>query len=204
MLGLGNFKLLTNRANCSFFDLSMTWDTGDLAQRWVQPYGVPSTFAIQNTTLFAQVALQVNAFHASGSSINSRTASGERSFSANSRWHSTTNFRASKRFAFASASVSPWEIAAGISSTKQVYPPSFAGSKTAVSFMRVCYHNTGCPQCPKLAPIDRSNLARAAYSSLIFRVPVLELCRGRNRPRGRPPAQIRTCGTTASGSCLGS
>jgi hypothetical protein len=29
-------------------------------------------------------------------------------------------------------------------------------------------------------------------------------CRGRDRPSGRPPARIPTCGTTASGSCLGS
>jgi|SRR6185437_2959193 putative transposase len=28
------------------------------------------------------------------------------------------------------------------------------------------------------------------------------MCRGRDRPRGRPPARIPTCGTTASGSCL--
>jgi hypothetical protein len=48
---------------------------------------------------------------------------------------------ASKRFALASASVSPCEIAAGISSTKQVYPPSFAGSKTAVSFISIDYHS---------------------------------------------------------------
>ena len=27
--------------------------------------------------------------------------------------------------------------------------------------------------------------------------------RGRDGPYGPPPAQIRTCGTTASGSCLG-
>ena len=59
------------------------------------------------------------------------------SFSANSRWHSSTSFSASNRLALASASVSPWEIAAGTSSTKQVYPPSAAGSKTAVSFMVV-------------------------------------------------------------------
>ncbi len=32
------------------------------------------------------------------------------------------------------------EIAAGISSTKHVYPPSLAGSKTAVSFMPTNYH----------------------------------------------------------------
>ena len=29
------------------------------------------------------------------------------------------------------------------------------------------------------------------------------LCRSRNAPRGAPPPQIRTCGTTASGSYLG-
>lgn len=70
----------------------------------------------------------------------SRTASDEMFFSARSRWHSKTIFSASKRFVLASASVSPCEIAAGISCTKQVYPPSLAGSKTAVSFMRIDYH----------------------------------------------------------------
>ena len=85
-----------------------------------------------------------NPFHASEISIGSRTASGERFFSTKSRWHCTTSFRASSRFAFASARVSPCEIAAGISSTKQVNPPSLAGSKTAVSFIRLCYHKTVC------------------------------------------------------------
>ena len=47
---------------------------------------------------------------------------------------------ASRRFAFASARVSPCEMAEEISSTKQVYPSSLAGSKTAVSFMlRNCH-----------------------------------------------------------------
>lgn len=58
-----------------------------------------------------------------------------------SRWHSRTSFSASRRFALASASVSPCEIAARISSTKQVYPPSLAGSKTAVTFMPVDYNS---------------------------------------------------------------
>ena len=62
--------------------------------------------------------------------------------SASSRWHSRTSFKASRRFALASSMVSPCEIAAGISSTKQVYPPSLAGSKTAVSFMLVNYQVT--------------------------------------------------------------
>src|SRR5207249_7107328 len=59
---------------------------------------------------------------------------------ASSRWHSRTSFKASRRFALASSTVSPCEIAAGISSTKQVYPPSLAGSKTAVSLMLIDYH----------------------------------------------------------------
>ena len=84
--------------------------------------------------------LQLAELHASANSIVSRKASGESSFSANSRWHSRTNFKASRRFALASSMVSPCEIAAGISSTKQVYPPSLAGSKTAVSFMLINYH----------------------------------------------------------------
>src|SRR5204862_6728214 len=73
-------------------------------------------------------------------SIISRKASGESSFSASSRWHSRTSFKASRRFALASSRVSACEIAAGISSTKQVYPPSLARSKTAVSFMLRNYH----------------------------------------------------------------
>ena len=137
---LRNFKLFTNYPNCPLLDFPMAGDAGDLALRRVQPYGVPTTLAIKETTLFAQVALQVDPLHGSASSMISRTASDERSFSANSRWHSKTNLTASRRFARASASVSPCEIAAGISSTKQVYPPSFAGSKTAVNFMPLEYH----------------------------------------------------------------
>jgi len=135
-LRVTNFELFTNRANCSLFDFSMAGDTCDLALYGVQPYGVPATLTIKLATLSSQVALQVDSLHASASSMVSRTASGERFFSANSRWHSKTNFSASRRLALASSSVSPCEIAAGISSTKQVYPPSFAGSKTAVIFIR--------------------------------------------------------------------
>ena len=138
--GLRNFALFTDCANCSLFNFAMTRDTGDLALRWVQPYRVPSTFTIRHTALFAQISLQVDALHASVSSMTSRTASGERFFSDRSRWHSRTSFNASSRFALASGSVSPWEIAAGISSTKHVYPPSFAGSKTAVNFIWLDYH----------------------------------------------------------------
>jgi hypothetical protein len=144
--GLWNFKLLANCANCPVFDFPMAGYAGDLALRGVQPYGVPATLTIKETPPFAQVPLQVNPLHASASSMISRTASGERFFSTKSRWHSKTSFSASKRFALASASVSPCEIAAGISSTKHVYPPSFAGSKTAVSFIFEDYHTPASAQ----------------------------------------------------------
>src|SRR5687767_14170738 len=58
----------------------------------------------------------------------------------NSRRACNTSLRASTRLALASSSVSPWEMAAGISSIKQVYPPSSAGSKTAVSFIVIVCH----------------------------------------------------------------
>ena len=54
-----------------------------------------------------------NEFHASAISKTSRTACGERLFSASSRWHCSASFSASARFALASWMVSPWEIAAG-------------------------------------------------------------------------------------------
>src|SRR5713101_5386994 len=76
--------------------------------------------AIQNATVLAQMAFQFREFHASAISITSRTACGERPFSASSRWHCSASFSASARFALASSMVSPCEIAAGISSTKQV------------------------------------------------------------------------------------
>jgi hypothetical protein len=37
-------------------------------------------------------------------------------------------------------------MAGGISSTKQVYPPSWAGSKTAVNFIFLYYHTTVAAQ----------------------------------------------------------
>jgi hypothetical protein len=51
--------------------------------------------------VFAQISLQGNAFHASTSSMTSRTASGERVFSAGSR-STRKSFNASSRFALAS------------------------------------------------------------------------------------------------------
>ena len=156
--GLRNFELFTNCANCSLFDFPMAGDAGHLALRGVRPSGVPATFAIKETTLSAQVPLQVNPLHASASSMTSRTASDERFFSTKSRWHSKTSFSASKRFALASASVSPCEIAAGISSTKQVYPPSVAGSKTAVNFILIDYHSAVSLQ----TPLSRSVLRGAS------------------------------------------
>jgi len=69
---------------------------------------------------------------------------GYRSFSARSRWHSSTSLNASSRFALASTRVSPCEMVAGTFSAKQVYLPSLAGSKTAVNFTPQGY----CPVPP--------------------------------------------------------
>src|SRR5271157_1015855 len=58
------------------------------------------------------------------------------------------------RFAFASSRVSPWEIAVGISSTKQVYPPSLAGSNTAVSFTSSGYRRPAGRETSPRSPIE--------------------------------------------------
>src|SRR5437667_1669509 len=100
--------------------LRMARDAGDLVQRRVEPNTMGSALAIQNATMVAQMAFQLREFHASAISKTSRTACGERPFSASSRWHCSASFSASARFALASSMVSPCEIAAGISSTKQV------------------------------------------------------------------------------------
>src|SRR5690349_21017215 len=93
-----------------------------------------ATLAKEDAALFAQVLLQV------ASVMHRQTpAFGDKSFSASSRWHSSTSFSASSRFALASASVSPCEMAAGTSSTKQVYPPSLAVEN------RSQFHTTGMP-----------------------------------------------------------
>jgi hypothetical protein len=86
--------------------------------------------------------------HASANSSGSRGAFGESCFSASSRWHASTSLSASRRFAFASARVSPCEMAAGTSSTKQVYPPSLAGSKTPSEFQG--------EKLPRCVPIGNS------------------------------------------------
>lgn len=109
----------------------------------------------------AQVPLQVAELHASANSIGSRRALGDSPFSARSRWHSSTSLSASSRFALASPRVSPCEMAAGTSSTKQVYPPSWAGSKTAVSFMPQTCHTA-----PPLAILRAERLAHAEHGSL--------------------------------------
>ena len=107
-------------AHGPFLDFAMAWDAGDLVQRGVEPNAMGSTLAIQNATMEPQMAFQFREFHASAISKTSRTACGERPFSASSRWHCSASFSASARFALASSMVSPCEIAAGNSSTKQV------------------------------------------------------------------------------------
>src|SRR5260370_39559449 len=119
-LWAGNFYLLADGPHAPFLDCAMARDAGDLVQRRVEPNTMGSTLAIQNATMEPQMAFQFREFHASAISITSRTACGERPFSASSRWHSRASLSASARFALASSMVSPCGIAAGISSTKQV------------------------------------------------------------------------------------
>jgi hypothetical protein len=52
-------------------------------------------------------------------------------------------------------------MAAGISSTKQVYPPSWAGSKTAVNFIL-----RGCHAAPSLASLREERFAHAEHGLL--------------------------------------
>lgn len=137
---LWNFELFADGAHRPLLDFTMAWHAGDLPALRIEPDGVRAALPKQEAALLAQVALQLRQFHASENSSVSRTAVGDMCFSASSRWHSKTSLRASRRFAFASSRVSPCEMAAGISSTKQVYPPSRAGSKTAVSFIPLEYH----------------------------------------------------------------
>src|SRR6202022_311958 len=115
-----NFQLLADGPHRPFLDFAMARDAGDLMQRWVEPNTMGGTLAVQNATMEPQMAFQFREFHASAISKTSRTACGERPFSASSRWHCSASFRASARFALASSMVSPCEMAAGISSTKQV------------------------------------------------------------------------------------
>ena len=121
-------------------DFTVSRHTVDLPIGRVEPDRVRTALAKQDTSVRAQMSLQLAELHASANSRDSRTAFGENSFSASSRWHFSTSLSASRRFAFASARVSPCEMAAGTSSTKQVYPPFLAGSNTAVSFTpRECH-----------------------------------------------------------------
>src|SRR5437762_13321364 len=100
---------------------------------------------MEGASVLPEVPLQIRQPHVPANSTVSRKASDESSFSASSRWHSRTSFKASRRTAFASSSLSPCEIAAEISSTKQVYPPSLAGSKPAVSRMLIDHHANAQP-----------------------------------------------------------
>ena len=134
-----NLKLLADRASCSRLDFAMAWNAGYLTVRGVEPGRMRATFSIQHAAVVPQVALKIRQLHASTSSMGSRRAPGAKFSSASCRWASSTDRSASNKFALASSTVSPWEIAAGISSTKQVYPPSDAGSKTAVRFTEIGY-----------------------------------------------------------------
>src|SRR5262249_25898806 len=143
-----------NATDRSFIDFAVAGHAGDLTIGRIEPDRMSATLAKEDASLFAQVLLQVAELHASANSSGSRRAFGDKSFSASSRWQLSTSLSASKRFAFASARVSPCEIAAGTSSTKQVYPPSLAGSKTAVNFIP-----QGCHAVPPTAILRTEEFA---------------------------------------------
>lgn len=132
--GLRNFQLLADGTPRALFNFPVAGDTGELMSYGIGPDRVVTTFSVENASIAAEMPFQLRQLHVPANSIVSRNASGESSFSDSSRWHSSTSLSASSRFALASSSVLPWEIVAGISSMKQEYPPSFAGSKTAVNF----------------------------------------------------------------------
>src|SRR5436190_404295 len=159
-LGLRDVKLLANAASGSFLDFAVTRHAGDLPVGRVEPDCVRAALAKEDAPVPAQVPLQFAELHASTNSSGSRRAFGDSFFSASSRWHSSTSLSASSRFALASAKVSPCEMAAGTSSTKQVYPPSLAGSKTAVSFTP--------RECHTARPIATLRAERFAHVELAF------------------------------------
>lgn len=105
--GRRNIELPADGADRSLFDLPVARDARDLTIGRVEPDRVASALAEQRAAVPAQVALQLGELHASARSRISRNASGDRFFSASSRWHSTASLSASRRFALASSSVSP-------------------------------------------------------------------------------------------------
>jgi len=114
-----NLKLLTNCAGGVLLDFAMTRNAGEFDWRDLTRW-CASHLRGEKTTVTAHMPFKIVQFHVSASSIGSRSAFGERFSSASSRWHCSTSLSASSKFALASSIVSPCEMAAGTSSTKQV------------------------------------------------------------------------------------
>ena len=70
---------------------------------------------------------------------------------------------------------------------------------------RCCLPLRGTTSAPRTRVISRLNSPACVYPCQRFANALTNISgRGRNRPFGRPPAQIPACGTTALGSSLGS
>lgn len=95
--GCRNLRWSTDAAHGAFFDIAMSGDAGQFAPFGIQPDSVRAAFPVELTAVLSQVSLQITELHGSANSIVWRTARSERSFSASSRWHCSTNFRASSR-----------------------------------------------------------------------------------------------------------
>ncbi len=197
-----DFQLPADGARRCFFDFTMPRDAGQPAVGGIEPNAVSASLTVENAPVPPQMLLQIRAFHESYTSVNSigsRTACRESSFSANSRWHSSTSFNASSKLTLASSRVSPWEIAAGISSTKQVYPPSAAGSKTAVNLIpSVCTLSTAWQgrsseeaRDAALVEFEISNLQSEITSPLSEPHSPMDESAGTLRPPCAPSRQVR-------------
>ena len=77
-----NLKLLANGMDGSFLDFAVTRHAGDLPVGRIEPDGVRPALVKEDASPCAKVPLPVAKLHASANSIGSRTALGDRSFSA--------------------------------------------------------------------------------------------------------------------------
>jgi hypothetical protein len=134
-LYIWNFQLAANATGEVFLDFTMTRNRGPCAVCRILPNRMAPALSFEDASVLPQMPLEVSQLHEAGISKGSRRDRGELSWRALSRRYSKESCSASIRFARASSKLLPWLCTPGISSSQQTYPPSSAGSKTAVSFI---------------------------------------------------------------------
>ena len=116
-LRFGDLQIPANLVCRELVDLTMPRQAGGFAFGRIAPNSVVATFPQEDTTLLAEMSLQIKPFHAS-TLTGSRMQSGSRSCSrAKSRFVSNINASASFKLARASSIVAPWVLTPGTSST---------------------------------------------------------------------------------------